>query len=153
MQLSLTLIIEKLFGTIAGKKISILGFAFKANTNDTRESPAINICKSLLNEGCDLLIYDPKVSENQIRLDLNSVSSNSNFHNQGEWNFSYSIEEAADQCDAIVVLTEWDEFQFIDWDNIATMMRKPSWIFDTRNVVDKNDAERFGFKVWKLGYG
>ena len=144
-------IINKLFGNVSGKKIAILGFAFKANTNDTRNSSCINICNDLMEEGAILNIYDPKVSENQIRLDLNSVSSNSNFHNQGEWNFSYSIEEAADQCDAIVVLTEWEEFQFIDWNNIATMMRKPSWVFDTRACIDLCAVKKSGFNFWRLG--
>ena len=114
------LIIDKLFGTISGKKIAILGFSFKANTNDTRESPAISICKDLLNEGAILHIYDPKVSKKQVSKDLESKI---NLENK-DINYSLidSIIDTTESCDAIVILTEWEEFKHIKWEEIRKQM-------------------------------
>ena len=147
--------VEKLFGTISGKKIAILGFAFKANTNDTRESPSISICKDLLEEGARIFIYDPQVSNSQIGIDLNILESNqkeSSFSN-GSWSFSKSTYEAAENADAILILTEWDEFKFLDFERLSKIMRKPSWIFDTRSIINNEDANNFGINVWNLGKG
>ena len=147
--------VEKLFGTISGKKIAILGFAFKANTNDTRESPSISICKDLLEEGARIFIYDPQVSNSQIGIDLNILESNqkeSSFSN-GSWSFSKSTYEAAENADAILILTEWDEFKFLDFERLSKIMRKPSWIFDTRSIINNEDANKFGINVWNLGKG
>ena len=148
------IIVEKLFGTISEKKISILGFSFKPNTNDTRESPAISICMDLLEEGCYLSIYDPKVSENQINKVLDNLTLNQSENTYGKnWEVSKSINQSVTNSDAIIILTDWDEFFHLDFDKLSRLMRAPSWIFDTRNVVEQNEAERFGFKVWKLGNG
>ncbi len=141
------IIVDKLFGTISEKKITVLGFAFKPNTNDTRDSPAIHICNDLLEEGCFLSIYDPKVNENQIKKEL-SQSENSN-----SLDISTSLYEAAKGSDAIIILTDWEEFFNIDFKKLSTIMRAPSWIFDSRDVVDQEIAKNFGFKVWKLGNG
>ncbi len=148
------LIIEKLFGTISGKKIAILGFSFKANTNDTRESPAITICKELLNEGGKLFIYDPKVRHNQIMMDLNlpAADINDDF-NDGNWAYANSIFEASESSDALVILTEWEEFKNLNWKKIKSKMRSPSWIFDTRSVINIDEAKKFGFKIWSVGQG
>ena len=138
-------IVQKLFGSVSGKKIAILGFAFKANTNDTRESPAINICKNLLDEGASLSIFDPKVEAKQIEIDLGLRYSNEG--NLSSWAPAKSITEAADNADAIVLLTEWEEFKFIEWNEITKKMRSPSWIFDTRNIIDQNYIFSYGTKV------
>ena len=139
------IITEKLFGNLFNKKISILGFAFKANTNDTRESPAIKICKALLEEGAKLSIYDPKVNKDQIIKDLAE---------QGAITKNVDCEESLDQSviysDAVVILTEWEEFKKLEWGMIAKKMRQPSWVFDARGIVS-NDIEKFGLNYWSLG--
>ncbi len=145
-----SLIIEKLFGTIAGKKISIFGFAFKSNTNDTRESPAINICKNFLNEGCELLIYDPKVTEQEIISILGNNNLNLDTNNRN-WHKLDTIIEAVTNADAIVVLTEWEEFKNINWTKIYSLMRKPAWIFDTRNICNKEEIEKTDINLWQVG--
>ena len=99
------LVVNKLFGNISEKKISILGFSFKANTNDTRNSPCIDICNDLLEEGANLSIYDPKVDEEQIYQDLNCNSINKmNTNEKVGWEFCNSIEEAALDSHAILIL-------------------------------------------------
>ena len=148
------LIIEKLYGTVSGKKIAILGFSFKANTNDTRESPAISICKELINEGGNLSIYDPKVSQNQIKVALNLPSRNTCFDEiEGNWDSADSISEASSSSDAIVIITEWDEFKQLNWKEIKSKMRSPAWIFDTRSIINNKEAQKFGLKVWSIGQG
>ena len=148
------LIIEKLFGTVSGKKIAILGFSFKANTNDTRESPAISICKELINEGGNLFVYDPKVSHEQIRIDLNLAEARQERDlNEGSWSYATSISEAIELSDAIVIITEWEEFKYLNWKEIKSKMRNPSWIFDTRSIINISEAEKYGLKVWSVGKG
>ena len=144
------LVVKKMFGTISSKKIAILGFAFKANTNDTRESPAIYICRKLLEEGALLNIYDPKVSSAQISKDLNF--SNNQTLNQN-WLFSNSLDDAFRNVDAALFLTEWNEFQSLEWCNLSKLMRKPAWVFDTRSIVNIKEAQKYGIKVWQVGYG
>ena len=157
------LIIKKLFGTITGKKICILGFAFKANTNDTRESAAIKICKDLLEEGAILAINDPKVESKQISLDL-SINENrelKSFSNieeykssyDGNWFFESDLKKAAKEADAIVILTEWSEYNQINWNEIGKIMRKPSWVFDARSIVNKKKVIEANLNLWKIGDG
>ena len=147
------LVVEKMFGNISGKKITVLGFAFKANTNDTRESPAIAICKDLLEEGCFLSIFDPKVRLNQIisDLEINPTRNDSNRNYLGGWHYANSIDDAVKGSDAIIILSDWHDFYNLDYKTIISKMRKPSWIFDTRNVVDINAAKKSGFNLWSLG--
>ncbi len=147
------IIIMKLFGTISNKTIAIFGFAFKKNTNDTRESPSIKICKELLNEGANLLIYDPKVSSSQITKELNQIENKSKVFNEemGVWKLCNTKEQACKNADAVVILTEWEEFKFIKWGNIKSLMRKPSWIFDTRNIIKKKEVLSEGFQFWRVG--
>ncbi len=148
------LIVEKLFGTISGKKIAILGFAFKANTNDTRESPAIDISNDLLKEGAILSIYDPRVSYDQIKNDLDNkdklYDQNSK---EGEWIYQEDIYKATKNADAIVILTESDEFKVLDWSEISKNIRYPSWVFDTKGLCNTNEALTFDINVWTLGQG
>jgi len=138
-----SLVIKNLFGTLSNKKLAVFGFSFKANTNDTRESPSINISKNLLQEGAKLSFYDPKVNEKQIFTE---------FDNSQEEIFVYDTAlKAAEGADAIIVLTEWEEFNCLDWNDIFKIMRKPAWIFDARVFLDKTSLENIGFKVWSLG--
>ncbi len=143
------IVLEKLFGTVNGKNIAILGFSFKANTNDTRESPAIRISCDLLEEGALLSIYDPKVSVERIQEDFEKFS----FNNQGIWKMSNSIPEALKNVDAVLILTAWDEFFRLDWNYLASLMRSPAWVFDTRSVVNRQQIENAGLNLWKLGEG
>ena len=148
------LIVQKLFGTVSGKKIAILGFSFKANTNDTRESPAIYISKDLIANGAKLVIHDPKVSVQQIENSLNlsqNVAHSEN--NDGTWSFVSNIDEALDNADAAVILTEWDEYSKINWRKGASLMRKPAWLFDTRNILKNNDLTDSSINYWALGNG
>ena len=142
-------VLEKLFGTVNGKNIAILGFSFKANTNDTRESPSIRISCDLLEEGAQLLIYDPKVSIERIKEDFENYS----FDNQGVWKMVNSIPEALENADAVLILTAWDEFFGLDWNYLASLMRTPAWVFDTRSVVDRKEIKNTGLNLWKLGEG
>ena len=140
-----SLVIRNLFGTLSNKKIAIFGFSFKANTNDTRESPSINVSVNLLQEGAKLSFYDPKVNSGQIIKELCEVSDEKNIL------ISKSALKAAEDADAIIVLTEWEEFKNLEWGDIYMLMRKPAWIFDTRICLDKNYLKEIGFKVWTLG--
>ncbi len=143
------LVVEKLFGTLSEKKIAILGFTFKANTNDTRESPAIKICGDLLDEGCKLSIYDPKVSANKVDEDLKQYAQDA----KRAWSISKSIIESAKDADAIIILTDWEEFKNISWKHIASLMRQPSWLFDTRGITNPNQIKSFGINFWSVGCG
>ena len=145
------LIVMKLFGTVFEKKLAILGFSFKANTNDTRNSASIKICKNLINEGALLSIYDPKVENNQIDKDLNLPLRETNSKNNIQWMRADTIEIAAEDCHALIILTEWEEFKNISWDKIIEKMKRPAWIFDARSVIDVLDAENAGFNVWQIG--
>jgi UDPglucose 6-dehydrogenase len=138
------LVVQKLFGTVTGKRIAVLGFAFKADTNDTRESPAIRICKDLLLEGASLAIFDPKVAEAQIAEELGLDEA---------WELASSPEDATKGADAVLILTEWHAFSRLRLHNMVSMMRKPAWIFDTRSVVDAQAAADCGFYLWSVGKG
>jgi UDPglucose 6-dehydrogenase len=144
------LIVANLFGTVSGKKIAIFGFAFKANTNDTRESPSILICKNLIMEGAKLFIYDPKVAELDISNELNSDVQKTINHN-GCWIKSNDPLDACLNADAIIFLTPWDEFKSFPFNKIYKSMRKPAWIFDARNCIDIDLVREIGFKVWRIG--
>ncbi len=155
------LIIKKLLGTVTGKKICILGFAFKANTNDTRESASINICKDLLEEGAVLQIHDPKVDPKQIEVNLGKkenkkikeIKDQNYFELEGQWSFEKDITISSDGADAIVVLTEWDEYSKINWFTISKKMRKPSWVFDVRSIVSRTKVLEANINLWKIGDG
>ena len=145
------IIVIKLFGTVFKKKLAILGFSFKANTNDTRNSASIQICKNLIEEGAILSIYDPKVDRNQIDKDLNLPFHETNLKKNIQWTKTDSVQDAVKDCHAIIILTEWEEFDKIDWGSLIKKMKRPAWIFDTRSVVDVSKAEKAGFNVWQIG--
>ncbi len=147
-----SLIIDKLYGTVSLKNIVILGFAFKANTNDTRESASISISRYLLDNGANLLIHDPQVNEKQIFNDLEKeYSHNHDLSSEGKWSYIENIYDSAKGADAIVILTEWDMYKNLNWEKLFSLMRKPAWVFDTRSVVDKKLLENIGFRTWSLG--
>ena len=155
------LIVKKLFGTVTGKKISILGFAFKANTNDTRESAAITICKDLIEEGALLSIHDPKVDKNQIEKDLGIISistcenklEDESFKNKGGWTYATSANASLTGADASIILTEWKEYKNIDWHMAKKIMRSPSWIFDARSILIPKKVKDAGLNLWRIGDG
>ena len=155
------LITQKLFGTLSGKKIAVLGFSFKSNTNDTRESAAIQICKDLIDEGANLFIHDPKVSIKQISKDLNSEPSNAykksykanHYTYAGSWQSALDIKTALKNSDAAVILTEWDEYSEINWNELASSMRKPAWVFDSRSVINPQNVINSGLNFWRVGDG
>ena len=145
------IIVNKLFNNLTSKKIGILGFSFKANTNDTRESPAIQICKDLIEEGADLIIYDPKVKELQIENDLGPKQGEKN--KEGSWSCSNLVMDVAKDADAIVIATEWKEFKSLDWSQMSKLMRSPKWLFDTRGITNYCDLRGCNINYWKIGLG
>ncbi len=146
-------IIEKFFGTITAKKLVILGFSFKSNTNDTRESPAITIAKDLMENGANLLIHDPKVTEDQICLLLGSNNKENQNLSEGSWQFTENIELACENADGVILITDWEDYLSINWRKISNLMRKPSWVFDTRGVIDTSKLSGTDVNFWKLGKG
>jgi UDPglucose 6-dehydrogenase len=143
-------VVRSLFGTVNGKRLAVLGFAFKADTNDTRESPAIRICRDLIEEGAQLAIVDPKVDPAQIARDLGQAASSDG---EGGWQPVASPLEAAAGADALLVLTEWSEYRQLDWPALAAVMRHPAWLFDARAITDTVAAQRAGLNVWRVGEG
>jgi UDPglucose 6-dehydrogenase len=135
-------ILDAMFNTLAGKKICLFGFAFKADTGDTRESPAIFIAKKLVEENADIVITDPKALENA-KVDLKGFN--------GNLSFVEDPYEAALGCDAVAVVTEWDIYKDIDYKRIFNSMRKPAFIFDGRNILDHQDLFKAGFNVYPIG--
>ena len=148
------LIIESFFGTVSNKKLVILGFAFKSNTNDTRESPAIAISKELLENGANLYIHDPQVSEVQLNNIFNEKNFISNRDNcEGTWTYVDDIDTAFKNADAIIIVTEWSEYLKINWLKMSKIMRQPAWVFDTRGIIDQSDLLGTNINFWKLGKG
>ena len=156
------IIVKKLFGTVTNKKLVILGFSFKANTNDTRESAAITICKNLITEGATLVIHDPKVNSSQIANDLkiNPTKSINNYDSafdekSGTWEFSESINniEIFNSAYAVIILTEWEEYRKLNWKSIAKKMVPPAWVFDSRSIVNTDEVQNAGLRLWRLGNG
>ena len=144
------IIIDAFFCTVSSKKIALLGFSFKANTDDTRESPAISIARELLENGANLYIHDPQVSESKISQVLGENKPNSN---EGRWFFNKDFEFNFKNADAIVILTEWEEYLTIDWGRVYKMMKRPSWLFDTRGIINENDLKNTQFNFWRVGKG
>ena len=138
-------VVDAFFNTINNKFISVLGFAFKKDTNDTRKSPAIEICKRLLEERATLNIYDPKVEEEKIFNDLNIEKGNQKI------NICSNAEETFTNSNAIIVLTEWDEFKKIDFKKAFSVMKKPAWVFDGRNILNHKALKSIGFEVKAIG--
>jgi len=152
-----TQIIEKLFNTVSGKKICLLGWAFKKDTNDTRESAAIYVAWELLKDQAAIHVYDPKVTKDQIIKDLGYLAEHnlefSKIKDQLLENITIHNNplEAMDNAHAIAILTEWDEFKTYDWAAIYKSVIKPAFVFDGRNILDVNRLTEIGFKIISIG--
>jgi UDPglucose 6-dehydrogenase len=152
-------IVRTMFHTVSDKKIAIWGFAFKKDTNDTRESAAIHICRDLLEERARLVIYDPQVPHDQVRSELemayrDSNGSLSDLHKRLlDTNVTVVKDPytAAEGAHAIAVLTEWDEFKSVDSKRIFEGMRRPAFVFDGRNILDRAAWLEQGFEVHSIG--
>ena len=136
-------IVNSMFNTIAGKRIAVLGFAFKADTGDTRESPAISVCKELLAEKAHVVISDPKALDNAEK-DLSELSNVT---------FEKDPYKASLDAHAIVVLTEWAIYKSLDYQKIFDGMLKPAFLFDGRNILDHDKLHNIGFEVYSIGKG
>src|SRR5690606_23469710 len=123
-----TKIVRSLFNTVADKRIAVLGFAFKKDTNDTRETAAINVCRDLLTEHANVVVYDPKVPAEEIIADVcgRGVSPNPRL------SVAKTAYEACAGAHAIAIVTEWDEFKTLDYEKIYAGMPKPAFLFDGR---------------------
>lgn len=146
-------IVKTLYNTVSGKKISFLGWAFKKDTNDTRESAAIYVAAALMDEQATLVVYDPKVKPTQIYSDLELVNDRSQVENEVQLSVVNDPYEACEGSHAIAILTEWDEFNSYDWQKIYDNMLKPAFVFDGRNLVDEDKLRAIGFQVYGIGKG
>jgi UDPglucose 6-dehydrogenase len=141
-------IMQTLFNTASGKRIAVLGFAFKKDTNDTRESASIYVCRDLLQEQAQLAIYDPKVPAEQVHADLQPAEGSG-----GEIEICSDPYQAAAGAQVVAVMTEWDEFRDLDYQRIYDSMLKPALIFDGRNILDLEPLREMGFKAEGIGKG
>ena len=135
-------ILESMFNTVAEKRIALLGFAFKANTGDTRESPAIYIARALAEEHADVVVTDPKALENA-RSDLSDIA---------DWvTFEPDPYKAVEGAHAIAIMTEWDLYRNLDYERILASMEQPAFLFDGRNILDHRQLFELGFNVFPIG--
>lgn len=144
-------IVKTLFNTVSGKKIAILGWAFKKDTNDTRESAAIYVADYLLNEQSELYIYDPKVKAEQIYADLDYLNTRSEEENRQLVHIVNDPYQAMNDAHAVAILTEWDEFKEYDWERVYEGMKKPAFIFDGRNALNMEELKEVCFCCYNLG--
>lgn len=138
-----SMMIRALFNTVANKRIALFGFAFKANTGDTREAPAITITRMLVEEHTNVIITDPQAIPNA-KLDLQDI--------QNEIEFEIDPYRAAEGAHAIAILTEWDEYKKLDYKKIYSLMQKPAFLFDGRNILDREKMFTIGFNVYSIGH-
>jgi UDPglucose 6-dehydrogenase len=139
------MIIGEMFHTVVGKRIALLGFAFKANTGDTRESPGIYVAAKLLEERAALVISDPQALDNA-RRDLAGLAGKA-----GSVEYEPDPSRAAAGAQGLVVITEWDLYRDLDFKRIFASMGKPAFVFDGRNILDHQALFEIGFNVFPLG--
>ena len=144
-------IVQTLYNTVSDKKITFLGWAFKKDTNDTRESAAIYVADDLINEHAKIAVYDPKVSNKKIINDLNYLETRSAELNVNSVSSFDNPYEACHNAHAIAVLTEWDEFINYDWQKIYDSMQKPAFVFDGRNLLNASELRAIGFVYQAIG--
>ncbi len=144
-------IIQTLYNTVSGKKITFLGWAFKKDTNDSRESAAINVADFLLNEQANISIFDPQVKEKQVLCDLYYLNSRTDDENKKGISVYDNPYESCKDSHAIAIMTEWDEFKDYDWKKIYDNMQKPAFIFDGRNILDSKKMKEIGFVFSAVG--
>ena len=145
-------IIDSLFNTVSGKKIAFLGWAFKKDTNDTRESAAIYVAQELMQDKAEIHVYDPKVKRERILEDLKNVATSKTEFKAMKKQIHFHDEpySAMNEAHAIAILTEWDEFKFYDWNMVFEKMLKPAFIFDGRNHLDHKALFDIGFNVYSV---
>lgn len=145
-------IVDCLFQTVTGKCIAVFGFSYKKNTGDTRESSSIYVCKHLLDEEANVVIYDPKVEAQQIKMDLTYPGI---MNDASRFDRLVSIApdpySAVEGAHAVVVCTEWDEFVTLDYQKIFNAMQKPAFVFDGRLILDHARLLEIGFQVEVIG--
>uniref|UniRef100_A0A6A7G5C5 UDP-glucose 6-dehydrogenase n=1 Tax=Hirondellea gigas TaxID=1518452 RepID=A0A6A7G5C5_9CRUS len=149
-------IVKCLFNTVSGKKITLLGFAFKKDTGDTRESASIYIAKQLLEERARISIFDPQVDPGQIDQDFLEYSILPTELKSGERVDQLVTKEtdvyaACENSHAICIMTEWDMFRTLDFPRIFSRMEKPAFIFDGRNILKHDELRKIGFNVFAIG--
>lgn len=148
-------ILESLNSNVNDKIITIYGWSFKKNTNDSRESASIYLAKQMLKNMAFINIYDPMVSEKRVKSDLEEVLEDEKLNQSNllieRVKVHKDYKAAAKMSDAIVICTEWDEFKRFDWSQIYTLMKKPSWIFDGRNLLDAKRMIEIGFNIYSIG--
>ncbi|EIA10254.1 UDP-glucose 6-dehydrogenase [Flavobacterium frigoris] len=144
-------IVQTLYNTVADKKIAFLGWAFKKDTNDTRESAAIYVADDLINEQAQIAVYDPKVSAKKVLADLDYLETRTTEKNNACVTSFVDPYEACANAHAVAVLTEWDEFVQYNWQKIYHSMQKPAFVFDGRNILDRAKMEEIGFVYQAIG--
>ena len=128
-----------------------MGWAFKKDTNDSRESAAIYVADLLIEEQANIRVYDPKVTAIQMQSDLNYLNTRSEDENTRYLKTEIDPYKALEGVHAIAVLTEWEEFKTYDWQRIYKNMQKPAFIFDGRNILDNEILEKIGFTYIGIG--
>ncbi len=146
-------LITTLYNTVSDKKITFFGWAFKKDTNDTRESAAIKVADNLLNEQAKISVYDPKVKAHQIYGDLNYLKTRTDAENKALLTVESDPYVACEKSHSIAILTEWDEFKTYDWQKIYDNMLKPAVIFDGRSLLNRKELEEIGFIYYSIGSG
>ncbi|MFA9189932.1 UDP-glucose 6-dehydrogenase [Flavobacterium sp. FZUC8N2.13] len=144
-------IVKTLYNTVSGKKIAFLGWAFKKDTNDTRESAAIYVADDLISENATIAVYDPKVVRKKVLADLDYLETRTTEANSNSILSFETPYEACEGAHAIAILTEWDEFVAYDWQKIYDSMQKPAFVFDGRNILDKTVLQKIGFVYQAVG--
>ena len=144
-------IVKTLYNTVSGKKIAFLGWAFKKDTNDTRESAAIYVADYLLNEQAEIVVYDPKVKTEQIYADLDYLCTRSPEENRRLVTVVNTPQEACKDAHAVAVLSEWEEFKGLKWKTVYDDMLKPAFLFDGRRLLDKAELQKIGFNFFVIG--
>jgi UDPglucose 6-dehydrogenase len=148
---------KALFNTVNGKIIAFWGWAFKKDTNDTRESAAIYVANQLLSEGAEIVVYDPKVSLERMHMDLQTLSE---FRGESQAEIqdkcsklttAPSAQGACNKAHALAVITEWDAFKTQDFNEIYSQMVKPAFVFDGRKILDCNQLQSIGFTAYEIG--
>lgn len=144
-------IIQTMYNTVNGKKIVFLGWAFKKDTNDTRESAAIYVADHLLEEEANIVVYDPKVPAEQVYKDLDYLGTRSSQDNRRLVTVVNNPYEALRGAHAVAILTEWDEFKSYDWSKIKEEMKKPAFVFDGRKLLDRKILDELKFNYYAIG--
>jgi UDPglucose 6-dehydrogenase len=163
--------VKCLYNSLTSKRLAVLGFAYKKDTGDTRETSAITVVNNLINEGASVRVYDPLVEADRIWEEVleNSERGEAVKQRLSVWPSAY---EDCAEADAVIILTEWDEFsnrtvvsgdgrdrgsdktsRVLDWNRVAQLMQKPMYVFDGRNVLDAQPLEKLGFRVESIGKG